>query len=69
MVFVSSYPTVTAIGHATMLSGATPSVSGIFGNDWFDRESGATVQSVTDTTVKPLGAEGAVAGPPPGDSW
>ena len=34
------YPTVTAIGHATMLSGATPSVSGIIGNDWFDRETG-----------------------------
>src|SRR3954464_5553252 len=26
---------VTAGGHATMLSGATPSVSGIIGNDWF----------------------------------
>ena len=35
------YPTVTAIGHATMLTGATPSVSGIIGNDWFDRETGA----------------------------
>ena len=34
------YPTVTAIGHATMLTGATPSVSGIIGNDWFDRETG-----------------------------
>ena len=50
------YPTVTAVGHATMLSGATPSVSGIIGNDWFDRESGATVTSVTDTGVKPLGS-------------
>lgn len=58
------YPTVTAIGHATMLSGATPSVSGIIGNDWFDRESGATVQSVTDTTVKPVGAEGAATASP-----
>ena len=37
------YPTVTAVGHATMLTGATPSVSGIIGNDWFDRESGAIV--------------------------
>jgi predicted AlkP superfamily pyrophosphatase or phosphodiesterase len=27
------YPTVTAVGHATMLTGATPSVSGIIGND------------------------------------
>jgi predicted AlkP superfamily pyrophosphatase or phosphodiesterase len=58
------YPTVTAVGHATMLSGATPSVSGIIGNDWFDRESGTTVMSVTDTTVKPVGADTAVAASP-----
>ena len=50
------YPTVTAIGHATMLSGATPAVSGIIGNDWFDRESGRTITSVSDERVKPLGA-------------
>jgi predicted AlkP superfamily pyrophosphatase or phosphodiesterase len=49
------YPTVTAVGHATMLSGATPSVSGIIGNDWFDRETATQVQSITDTTVKPVG--------------
>src|SRR5687768_7114804 len=58
------YPTVTAVGHATMLSGATPSVSGIIGNDWFDRESAKTVQSVTDLTVKPVGgADSATASP------
>jgi predicted AlkP superfamily pyrophosphatase or phosphodiesterase len=50
------YPTVTAVGHATMLSGATPSVHGIIGNDWFDRESGASVTSVTDPAVKAIGA-------------
>src|SRR5688500_18344399 len=33
------FPTVTAIGHSTMLSGATPSVSGIVGNEWYDRET------------------------------
>src|SRR5687767_5828800 len=58
------YPTVTAVGHATMLSGATPSVSGIIGNDWFDRETGATVQSVTDTTVKPVGAPASATASP-----
>ena len=58
------YPTVTAIGHATMLTGATPSVSGIIGNDWFDRETGASVTSVSDGTVKPLGsATGSAASP------
>jgi hypothetical protein len=58
------YPTVTAIGHATMLSGATPSVSGIIGNDWFDRETGAQVQSVTDLTVKPVGAPNSATASP-----
>src|ERR1700723_645616 len=33
------YPTVTAVGHSTYLTGATPSMSGIVGNEWYDRES------------------------------
>nr|MDQ3349689.1 alkaline phosphatase family protein [Acidobacteriota bacterium] len=49
------YPTVTAVGHAAMLSGAIPADSGIIGNDWFDRESGAIVTSVFDNTVQVLG--------------
>jgi hypothetical protein len=55
------YPTVTAVGHATMLSGAPPSVSGIIGNDWFDRETNATVTSVSDPAVKAVGSP---TGPP-----
>ena len=58
------YPTVTAIGHATMFTGATPSVSGIIGNDWFDRETAGQVQSITDTTVKPVGAPDAATASP-----
>jgi len=58
------YPTVTAVGHSTMLTGATPSVSGIIGNDWFDRESGKSVASITDETVKPVGASGAATASP-----
>jgi hypothetical protein len=58
------YPTVTAVGHAAMLTGAMPSVSGIIGNDWFDRETGGNVASITDPTVRPVGAEtGSLASP------
>ena len=57
------YPTVTAVGHSTMLSGATPSVSGIIGNDWFDRDLGRSVQSVTDDAVQPVGAGAGAASP------
>ena len=49
------FPTVTAIGHSTFLSGSTPSVSGIIGNDWWDREAGKNVTSVVDESTKLLG--------------
>ncbi|HSU66928.1 MAG TPA: alkaline phosphatase family protein, partial [Tepidisphaeraceae bacterium] len=52
------YPTVTAIGHSTMLSGATPATSGIIGNDWYDRASGKRVTSVSDDQTKLLGGGG-----------
>ena len=47
--------TVTAVGHSTFLSGATPSVSGIIGNEWYDRESKQTVTSVSDPETKIVG--------------
>src|SRR5271154_5165564 len=47
--------TVTAVGHSTFLSGATPSMSGIVANEWFDRESGQSVTSVSDATTKLIG--------------
>jgi hypothetical protein len=56
-------PTITAVGHSTILSGATPSVSGIVGNDWYDREENAAVTSVSDKTTKLVG--GALVGGAP----
>src|SRR5258708_6683507 len=47
--------TVTAVGHSTFLSGATPSVSGIIANEWWDRTSGAVVTSVSDPQTKLVG--------------
>jgi hypothetical protein len=57
------FPTVTAVGHSTFLSGATPSVSGIVGNDWFDRDEGRHVTSVDDSQTKLLGGTGEGASP------
>jgi hypothetical protein len=56
--------TLTAPGHSTLLSGATPSVSGIVGNEWFDREENRKVTSVQDFKTKLLGG-GAVEGASP----
>ena len=54
--YYEHFPTVTAVGHSTILSGATPSISGIVGNEWFDRETGKQVTSVSDETVDMLGS-------------
>jgi predicted AlkP superfamily pyrophosphatase or phosphodiesterase len=57
--------TVTAVGHSTFLSGATPSMSGIIGNDWYDRESGKVITSVYDPATKTVGGiPGAVGSSP-----
>jgi hypothetical protein len=58
------FPTVTAIGHATMLTGATPSLSGIVGNDWWDREKRRNVTSVSDESTKLLGGAGGTGASP-----
>jgi predicted AlkP superfamily pyrophosphatase or phosphodiesterase len=59
------FPTVTAVGHSTFLSGATPSLSGIVGNEWYDRESGKTVTSVSDPATKLLGGGEGLPGSSP----
>ena len=57
------FPTVTAVGHSTFLTGATPSVSGIVGNDWLDRATGKHVTSVSDPETRLLGGKGEGASP------
>ncbi|MBM3786002.1 MAG: alkaline phosphatase family protein [Acidobacteria bacterium] len=51
------FPTKTAIGHSTITTGASPIVSGIVSNDWYDRDTGAIVTSVSDKSRKLLGAD------------
>ena len=58
------YPSVTAVGHAAMLTGAPPSVSGIIGNDWYDRAEKRNVTSVEDTGTARVGAEEATGSSP-----
>jgi hypothetical protein len=50
------YPTVTAVGHSAMLTGAPPSISGIVGNDWYDRTLKRNITSVEDPETRLLGA-------------
>jgi predicted AlkP superfamily pyrophosphatase or phosphodiesterase len=51
--------TVTAVGHSTFLSGAPPSMSGIVANEWYERETGGMVTSVSDPKTFLVGGVGA----------
>lgn len=50
--------TVTAVGHSTMLTGATPTVSGIIDNAWYERSTKSAVESITDREATIVGAQG-----------
>jgi len=41
-------PTVTGPGHASFLSGSTPAIHGIIGNDWFDKSTGQLMYCCKD---------------------
>jgi predicted AlkP superfamily pyrophosphatase or phosphodiesterase len=57
------FPTVTAVGHSTILSGALPSITGIVENEWWDPTArtpedklGSDITSVQDIGTTLLGA-------------
>src|SRR6056297_1994474 len=54
------FPTYTGPGHAAIYTGATPSVNGIIGNSWFDRDINRNLYVVEDTTVSSVGGTGEV---------
>ena len=58
------FPTVTAVGHAAFLTGSIPAIDGIVGNEWFDRETGKTVTSVSDDATKLVGGNGGTGSSP-----
>ncbi|HEX4809792.1 MAG TPA: alkaline phosphatase family protein [Bryobacteraceae bacterium] len=53
--FYTQVPTVTAVGHSIFLTGAMPSMSGIVGNAWYDRDERKIVTSVCDWDRKTVG--------------
>ena len=49
-------PTKTAVGHASIFTGATPADHGIIANDWYDRFESKSVYCVDDFDFKTIGA-------------
>lgn len=50
-------PTFTAPAHALFMTGASPSQTGIVANEWYERETGRKVKSITDDSTNKLGGK------------
>ena len=50
-------PTYTGPGHASIYTGSTPSINGIVGNNWYDKNLKRIVNCVEDTTTSPVGTK------------
>ncbi|TDQ28957.1 alkaline phosphatase PafA [Zeaxanthinibacter enoshimensis] len=51
-------PTSTGPGHASVYTGATPSMHGIIGNNWYDKENDISVYCVDDPSYNSVGTQG-----------
>ncbi len=49
-------PTYTAVGHTCIYTGSVPAISGIVGNNWFDKLTGRNVYCTDDSTVTTVGS-------------
>lgn len=50
-------PTYTAVGHASIFTGSTPSMHGIIGNDWYDKVEKKSIYCVDDDRYNTVGAK------------
>ena len=49
-------PAVTAAGHTCLYTGSIPSVNGMIGNDWVDKNSGDSMYCTADKSVQTVGS-------------
>ena len=62
-------PTYTAVGHTCIYTGSVPGITGIVGNNWFDRRTGKNVYCTDDSTVNTVGNNSAAGKMSPDNLW
>ena len=62
-------PTYTAVGHTCVYTGSIPAMTGIVGNNWFDKTTGKNVYCTDDSTVTTVGNTGKAGKMSPANLW
>jgi predicted AlkP superfamily pyrophosphatase or phosphodiesterase len=67
--FIPYVPTYTAVGHTCIYTGSVPALTGIVGNNWFDKTTGKGVYCTDDSTVSTVGNNGKAGKMSPANMW
>lgn len=67
--FIPFVPTYTAVGQTCIYTGSVPAISGIVGNNWFDKTTGKGVYCTDDSTVSTIGNNGKAGKMSPANMW
>ena len=62
-------PTYTAVGHTCIYTGSVPAITGIVGNNWFDKATGKNVYCTDDSTVSTVGSASKAGKMSPDNLW
>jgi len=62
-------PTYTAVGHTCIYTGSVPAITGIVGNNWFDKVTGKNVYCTDDSTVSTVGSMSRAGKMSPDNLW
>ena len=62
-------PTYTAVGHTCVYTGSVPAITGIVGNNWFDKTTGRSVYCTDDSTAKTVGSSTKAGQMSPANMW
>jgi predicted AlkP superfamily pyrophosphatase or phosphodiesterase len=67
--FIPFTPTYTAPGHACVYTGSVPSLNGIVGNNWYDKNAKQIVYCTDDSTVNGVGTTSDAGFMSPRNMW
>ena len=67
--FIPYMPTYTAVGHSCIYTGSVPAISGIVGNNWYDKTANKFVYCTDDSTVSTVGNTGKAGKMSPVNMW
>ena len=62
-------PTYTAVGHTCVYTGSVPAITGIVGNNWFDKTTNRNVYCTDDSTVVSIGGTTNAGKMSPANLW